>query len=750
MVEIDKDSAVKLNNSGGLFQEIIENLTDIIVKIQIDGKILYMSPQVEGLCGYSPQELLNQKIQDYLHPDDLEVIRTRVMEVIQEGGMQLSAEFRVRHKNGQYLTVLGKIKVIKAEEILQLACVITDITEKKEVQRKLNESEEQYRLLAENMEDIVSIFDHKLRLIYINEGQQKVSGFTKEEIMNKSGWDYIHPDDLPRMLELFQKTMKNGTGLAEYRIRRKDNAYVWLETRGHVIIGPDGEKKLVITSRQVDSRKKLEQKLKESEEMYRLISENANDLIIIENLNLEPDYINRQPLKDLLGYSNEELIRKNSLTYIHPEDRAHTEAAFQQAIEEGQGSAELRIQHRQGHYLWFEAKGRTFINEQGEKKLIIISRDITQRKQVEARLAESEARYRLITENMKDLITIIDQNMGINYVNHSIHQKFFGSLLEKATLKVGLEQIHPEDRSTLIQLVDECFNTNEVKTGTFRIRGAEGHYLWFETTGNTYSDEKGEKKLLAISRDITERQRLVHEIKKRNEELQKLDQLKEEFYTDITHELRTPLTVIKGYTELLLQAPTLDDSQKTDLRTILRHEERLERLINELLEYSRIKSSTMKFTRVLVRISELLDPLLADVTSLIDSKRLIIKKSFNSNAEVATDKNQISKVIRNLLTNAIKFSHPNGVITITSQFNENSWIFSVQDQGIGIPPEEVSNLFIRFSKLKSGQVQNVEGLGLGLALSKRIIEALGGRIWAESPGLGKGTTFTFQIDLNKS
>ena len=92
MVEIDKDSAVKLNNSGGLFQEIIENLTEIIVKIQMDGKILYMSPQVEGIGGYSPQELLNQKIQDYLHPDDLEVIRTRMMNVIQEGGTQFSDE----------------------------------------------------------------------------------------------------------------------------------------------------------------------------------------------------------------------------------------------------------------------------------------------------------------------------------------------------------------------------------------------------------------------------------------------------------------------------------------------------------------------------------------------------------------------------------------------------------------------------------------------------------------------------------
>lgn len=151
--QIEKDSAGSLTDSGGLFQEIMENLTEIIIKIQMDGKILYISPQVEEICGYSPQEVLNQKIHEYLYPDDLELMRARVMTVIQEGGTQLSEEFRVRHKNGQYLTVLGKIKIIKIEKVLQLVCVITDITEKREVQKKLNETEEQYRLLAENMED---------------------------------------------------------------------------------------------------------------------------------------------------------------------------------------------------------------------------------------------------------------------------------------------------------------------------------------------------------------------------------------------------------------------------------------------------------------------------------------------------------------------------------------------------------------------------------------------------------------------
>ena len=748
MVEIEKDTAAKLNNSVGLFQEIIENLTDIIVKIQLDGKILYVSPQEEGICGYSPQELLNQKIHDYLHPDDLELMRTRVRTVIQEGGTQLSEEFRVRHKNGQYLIVLGKIKIIKPEESLQLVCVITDITEKKEAQKKLNESEEQYRLLAENIEDIVSIFDHKLRLIYINEGQQKISGFTKEEVMNKSGWDFIHPEDLSRMLELFQKTMKKGTGIAEYRIRRKDNTYVWLETRGHVIIGTDGEKKLVIASRQVDRRKKLEQKLKESEEMYRLISENANDLIIIENLNLEPDYINQQPLQDLLGYSNDELIGKNSFDFIHPDDRAPTEAAFQQAIREGQGSAELRIQHRQGHSLWFEAKGRTFINEQGEKKLIIISRDITQRKQVEARLAESEARYRLITENVKDLITVIDQDMGINYVNYQTHQNLIGSLIENAVLNATLEQIHPEDRSKLVQLVSDCFRTDEVKHATFRLQGPQGQYLWFETTGSAYIDEKGEKKLIAISRDITERQHLLDEIKVQNEELRKLDQLKDEFYADISHDLRTPLTIIKGFAELFLNAPNLEETQKEDLQIMLKNEMRLERLINEIVDYSRLKSGQVQLHEEPFCVSEIVHEIKNEFKSLIDPKELVFDEEFGPDMEIILDKNQIMKVLKNLISNAIKYSFIGGKICITSRIESGLWTFSIRDQGVGISKKDISHLFSRFTRLKPAENMNVEGIGIGLAICKKIMDLYHGTIWAESEGLNRGSTFSFQIHLN--
>ena len=112
-------------------------------------------------------------------------------------------------------------------------------------------------------------------------------------------------------------------------------------------------------------------------------------------------------------------------------------------------------------------------------------------------------------------------------------------------------------------------------------------------------------------------------------------------------------------------------------------------------------------------------------------------------------KEQISKVIKNLLTNAIKFSFPGGSIDVTSVITKRTWRFTVQDQGVGIPAEELPKLFIRFSKLKTSQNLNKNGVGIGLALSKRIIEALRGRIWAESAGSDQGATFSFEIDLTQ-
>lgn len=242
--------------------------------------------------------------------------------------------------------------------------------------------------------------------------------------------------------------------------------------------------------------------------------------------------------------------------------------------------------------------------------------------------------------------------------------------------------------------------------------------------------------------------RVEEELKKSIEALEKLNQMKDEFYTDISHEYRTPLTAIKGYSELLLQSNNLNKSQKEDLHAILRNEMRLEQLANEIIEYSRLRSGHVQFQKDKFRVSDICKDIKEEFEVPLNKKQLVLGAEYTSDEEIVLDRVQITRVLKNLLSNAIKFSFPNGKIIIQSILKNNIWRFSIQDFGIGIVKEDIPKMFIRFIKLNQSKEMNRNSIGIGLAICKNIINKYGGRIWVESDGLNKGTTISFEVNLN--
>ena len=186
--------------------------------------------------------------------------------------------------------------------------VVIDITDRKNSEDVLRESEEKYRFITENVNDLISVFDKNLNLIYINDTLQKISGFSKKDVMGKKPMDFIHPDDINRCIKIFQETLKTGQGFGEFRFKRKDDSYVWLEVNAKIIVDKNGETNAILLSRDISKRKLMENKLKKSKEKYRLITENANDIILVLNQKLECEYVNEQILIKLWGYNKDDLI----------------------------------------------------------------------------------------------------------------------------------------------------------------------------------------------------------------------------------------------------------------------------------------------------------------------------------------------------------------------------------------------------------------------------------------------------------
>ena len=293
--------------------------------------------------------------------------------------------------------------------------------------------EEKYRFITENVNDVISVFDKNLNLIYINDAVQRLSGFSKEEVLGRKSQEFMHPDDISRTIKIFQEALKTGEGFGEFRLRCKDGSYVWLEANAKIINDGNGKTKAILVSRDITKRKLMENELKKSEEKYRLITENINDLTVVLNQNFECEYINEQVSMKIWGYNKPDLMGKSILKLIHPDDLKIAASSLRKGFKNGEGEAILRAKKKDGNYAWFEIRGKGFTDEKGVGRGLLISRDITKRKQ-------AEERYRQLFENSPFSIILLDQQ-GIIIDCNSACEKLTGYKKEEDIMNILLNAV---------------------------------------------------------------------------------------------------------------------------------------------------------------------------------------------------------------------------------------------------------------------------------------------------------------------
>ena len=258
----------------------------------------------------------------------------------------------------------------------------------------------------------------------------------------------------------------------------------------------------------------------------------------------------------------------------------------------------------------------------------------------------------------------------------------------------------------------------------------------------------GEPVFLAIIIDITDRKmaedklkRYAGELKAANEELKSVDKMKDEFLSNVSHELKTPLVSIEGYSQAMREQilGTINEQQKGAMDTVIRNAERLERLIDSILYLSIAESGKMKYDLQLIQIADVIRHSVLDMLPMAENRGLNLKNEVPGNLPlIQGDVDKLLQVMDNLIGNAIKFT-PSGEITITVQDNDDDLQIAVIDTGIGISQELIGNLFERFYQGDGSTTRRYGGTGLGLHISKLIVEAHNGKIWAESEE-GIGTT----------
>lgn len=490
---------------------------------------------------------------------------------------------------------------------------------------------------------------------------------------------------------------------------------------------------IMTTGFEVTPQVTARQEIEESRQKLNVVIE-ASELGTFE-LNIKTDEVTvSERYMDIFGYGKSgEITHALMVKHLHPEDVDIRENAFASALKTGILSYEARVIWNDGSVRWIDAQGRLFYDELKQPaKLIGTVRDITARKNHQKALEESEQTFRLLADSMPQLVWTADEKGNLNYFNKSVFE-YSGLTSEQAGNGGWIEIVHPDERDENIRLWIESVSTGKDFLFEHRFRRYDGEYRWQLSRAIPQKDASGNIQMwVGSSTDI--------------QQLKEQEQQKDYFISVASHELKTPITSIKGYVQLLKRSykDTEDAFLKKSLNVIDKQIVTLTALISELLDLSKIKTGMLHLKKETFDINLLIQQTIGEMKHINPDYEF----RFTNETEtiIYADRDRISQVLINLLTNAVKYSPNSGLIKITSTAEDNKVLIAVQDTGIGISKNDLARIFDRFFRVEGKNEKTFSGFGIGLFIASEIIQRHKGEIGAKSE-VGKGSTFYFSLPL---
>lgn len=665
-----------------------------------------------------------------------------------------------------------------------------------EAEMALRASEARFRSLVEISTEGIAIYNQQAIFQYVSPAFEQLVGYSRTKLVGQPWLPLVHSDDLPYLIELFQKLLQ-GPGrraASELRLIRQDGAIRYVEGVAQSL--PDGN--IVAFLHDITERKQAEDKLRcLNEELENRVSERTtqleaafaertrlaeileatSDLVAFATLDGRPLYIN-QAGRRMVGFPDNLDVSTVTFADFYPPDTLDFFATvgIPTALREGTWSAEVNLKHwSNGRLIPVSMVGIMHHAPDGTPThLSAIIRDISERKQAEAELQTALAESRrlaTIIEAMPDYVGIADLQGWSLYVNKAGRQLV--GKPEKDQTPWNVANCYPSTEATRLQGMFEAMQRGEAWAGETALQHADGQIIPVEQTVFPLHDSSGAiESYAAVIRDITERKRTQLDLEKARDNAEAASRAKSTFLANMSHELRTPLTAIIGYTEILQ-----DDASDYGYTELLPKLERIHisgthllTLINDILDFSKIEAGKMELYLETFSLSELIDNLVVTAQPLAQKRGNILQVHQPRDlGSLHTDQTKVRQILLNLLSNAAKFTE-NGEITLTiekipinsrgveQQSSEGGYttpapllpipsaeiIFKVADTGIGMNAEQQARLFEAFNQADASTTRKYGGTGLGLAITRRLCQMMGGDIWVESEP-GQGSTFTVHL-----
>ena len=592
----------------------------------------------------------------------------------------------------------------------------------------LRASEARFRALMENASDITTVITPDGMVLFDSPSIKNLLGYEPGELLGSNALELIHPDDVERtrkkLVELVRKPGELET--MEHRLRKKDGRWRVFESKGIYLPEVAGIHGVVITARDITERIQAGLAMRRSERRYRRLFEAARDGILI----LHPatgDIIDANPfLIDMLGYSLTELLQRKLWQIVAFGDIEACKNVFVELRTRGYVRYDnLPLKTKLGNLLDAEFVCNLY-NEGGRRVMQCNIRDISENRRMERLGLESEIAARMA----EGVCLIRAHDRSIVYTNPRFVQMFGYARGELVGLKADVLNADGEEYSArTFTEMEEALGKGGVWEGDVHHRRKDGGEFWCHASVSAFEHPEHGRVWLAVCLDITERR--------------ETERMKDELITTVTHELRTPLTTLLGIVDLLQGGEHGVDSQREYLDMIGREGQRLSKLVNDFLDIQLIEAGRQEYH---------FQPL--DLGAKMEEVRGLFMKSGSPHSfdmELASslplvhaDAGRLHQVLENLLSNAVKFSPQGGHIVIGARPVGGSVEVWVADSGVGISADDLPRVFDKFYRVKHPMMQVEPGTGLGLSLVKNIVQAHGGRVWAESE-VDHGSTFYFTL-----
>jgi len=636
--------------------------------------------------------------------------------------------------------------------------LVEDVSARKRAEEALRESEERFR----------SVFDHAAvgigrvaldgRFLEVNEAYAAIVGYTREELLGLRFQDITYRDDIKADVEELAALLAGRIPSyhLEKRYVRGDGNLVWVSLSvglARDALGRPAYCSVVVED--ITARKRAEDALRESEELFRLLVQGVRDCAIYM---LAPDGTVTSwsvAAEQMFGYREEEIVGHHREVFFTDEQResGRPQKELEEALATGHSEEEAWRVRKDGSRFWANVLITALDDHAGRLRgFANVTRDFTERKRAEEELRESEKKLRLAKDAAK--MGAWNWDLLSNEMMWSDRCKtLFGLSPDTVmTWPVIMAAIHPEDRGRIDRAVNDALAKKQPYDVEMRVLRPDATVGWVASKGEVaYAADGRAVRMDGMAMDITARKHAEELARDANEKLREADRQKNRFLAMLSHELRNPLAPIRNSLYILKRAAPGGEQAKRAQAIIHRQVGQMTWLIDDLLDVTRIAHGKIQLQRERLDLNELAHRTVEDQRPVF-AKSDVRLEVLPAPAEVWVngDRVRLAQIISNLLQNAAKFTPHGGKTTVSVQADaaRGLAILTVRDTGSGIEPEMLPQLFHPFTQADATLDRSKGGLGLGLALVKGLVEMHGGSVRAASDGLGKGAAFTISLPLD--